>query len=123
MSKSNLKGAIALGIAFYKKGDGPSSAAQRANNATVEEYKNAGIEPTTKVARVSSKQISNIVAKLEITHNYNKALTPAQIEKIRIKREAGYTLAELATMNGLSVETIRRYCLMPIFPERKTVDI
>lgn len=123
MATSKFIGAKALAIKFYEKGLGPKCAAHKANKATVEDYKNEGIEPTTKVSRVSPSQVSAIVSKLEIAHNYNKALTPKQIEKIRTQREAGYTLKDLASIYGMSESTIRNYCLMPIFPGVKTVKI
>lgn len=46
------------------------------------------------------------------SHCYNKALTPAQIETVKLNRQLGKTYNELAQMYGMSSSTMRRYCIM-----------
>lgn len=61
---------------------------------------------------ITINQLSSQLYRMGIQpHNYNKVKTPDEIELIKMQRMMGKTYKSLATQYGISVSTIRRYCL------------
>ena len=102
--------AIELAVNFYLKGDGLTHAVKMANAMIAElaVKSNKGVHYSMMLA---NHQLLYRVKKDGTFHHYNKILTPAQIKTIKVKRDRGFTLKQLALEYGVSPATIRNYSL------------